>query len=114
VLYEGGANLSTGQRQLLSFARVVAHDPQIVVLDEATASIDTETEAMIQEALNRLLAGRTSLVIAHRLSTIKHADRILVISGGRLVEEGTHFELLAKGGAYYSLYRLQYGEQESQ
>ncbi len=110
VLTEGGGNISTGQRQLLSFARVVAHDPHIVVLDEATASIDTETERLIQEALNRLLAGRTSLVIAHRLSTIKHADRILVISRGRLVEEGTHAELLAKGGAYYQLYRLQYQE----
>jgi len=112
-LAEGGSNLSTGQRQLLSFARVVAHDPQIVVLDEATASIDTETERLIQEALGRLLAGRTSLVIAHRLSTIKHADRILVISHGKLAEEGTHSELLAVEGAYYSLYRLQYGEQEA-
>ena len=112
VLHEGGSNLSTGQRQLLSFARVVAHDPQIVVLDEATASIDTETERLIQEALNRLLAGRTSLVIAHRLSTIKHADRILVISGGRLAEAGTHQELLERRGAYHALYRLQYGEQE--
>ena len=110
LLTEGGGNISTGQRQLLSFARVVAHDPHIVVLDEATASIDTDTERLIQEALNRLLAGRTSLVIAHRLSTIKHADRILVISRGRLAEEGTHSELLAKRGAYYQLYRLQYQE----
>ncbi len=107
-LHEGGANLSTGERQLLSFARVVAHDPQIVVLDEATGSVDTETEKLIQGALRALLAGRTSLVIAHRISTIQHADRILVLSNGVLVEQGSHSELLARGGVYQSLYRLQY------
>ena len=107
-LAEGGTNLSTGQRQLLSFARVIAHDPAIIVLDEATASIDTETERLVQEALERVLAGRTSIIIAHRLSTIRHCDRILALSGGVLVEEGTHQRLLANQGLYATLYRLQY------
>lgn len=105
---EGGANLSTGQRQLLSFARVIAHDPRIIMLDEATSSVDTETEQLVQRALEVLLDGRTSLVIAHRLSTIKNADRILVLSHGTLAEQGTHEELLAREGLYHSLYRLQY------
>jgi ATP-binding cassette subfamily B protein len=108
-LSEGGANLSQGQRQLVSFARVLAHDPAVVILDEATSSIDTETERMVQRALVALLAGRTSLVIAHRLSTIRHADRIVVLAEGRVAESGTHEELLAKKGIYWNLYRLQFG-----
>jgi ATP-binding cassette subfamily B protein len=108
MLSEGATNISSGQRQLISFARVIAHNPAIVVLDEATSSIDTETEHLIQLGMQRVLAGRTSVVIAHRLSTIRHADRILVLSGGRLVEEGRHEELIAKDGLYATLYRLQY------
>lgn len=108
-LAEGGSNLSGGQRQLLSFARVLAHDPSVIILDEATSAVDTETEAMIQRGLEGLLAGRTSIVIAHRLSTIRNADRIVVLSGGRVAEEGRHEELLARRGLYWNLYRLQYG-----
>jgi ATP-binding cassette subfamily B protein len=108
VLSEGASNISSGQRQLISFARVIAHNPAIVILDEATSSVDTETEHLIQLGMQRVLAGRTSIVIAHRLSTIKNADRILVLSGGRLAEEGTHGELIAKDGLYAGLYRLQY------
>jgi ATP-binding cassette subfamily B protein len=108
VLSEGAANISSGQRQLISFARVIAHNPRIVILDEATSSIDTETENLIRLGMQRVLAGRTSIVIAHRLSTIKNADRILVLSGGRLVEEGRHEELIRKNGLYAGLYRLQY------
>jgi ATP-binding cassette subfamily B protein len=108
---ERGAGLSVGQKQLLSFARALAFDPRILILDEATSSIDTETEQLIQQALVRLLAGRTSLVIAHRLSTIQRADRILVLHKGRLREEGTHQELLARRGIYHRLYQLQYREQ---
>jgi ATP-binding cassette, subfamily B, multidrug efflux pump len=110
-LQEGGANLSSGQRQLLSFARTLAGDPRIIVLDEATSSIDTETEKLVQAALERLLEGRTSLVIAHRLSTIRYASRILVLSHGHLAESGTHEELIAEDGLYASLYRLQYESQ---
>ena len=110
---EGGVNFSAGQRQLISFARIIAHEPEIVILDEATASIDTETEKLIQEALVTLLKGRTSLVIAHRLSTIQHADRIMVLNEGLLVEEGTHGELMARRGAYYNLYRLQYEKNQA-
>lgn len=110
ILHEGAANISTGQRQLVAFARVLAHNPRVIILDEATASVDTETEALIQDGIRTLLKGRTSLVIAHRLSTIKHADRILVLSNGRLAEEGTHEDLLAMRGLYYNLYRLQYRE----
>ena len=108
VLSEGAANISSGQRQLISFARVIAHNPAIVILDEATSSVDTETERLIQLGIQRVLAGRTSLVIAHRLSTIRHADRILVLSGGRLAEEGRHDELIRRSGLYAGLYRLQY------
>ena len=108
VLTEGATNISTGQRQLLSFARVVAQDPRIIIMDEATANIDTQTERLIQKAMELLLEGRTSVVIAHRLSTIKHADRILVLSGGELVEQGTHDELIELHGVYFNLYRLQY------
>jgi ATP-binding cassette subfamily B protein len=109
---ERGSSLSQGQRQLLSFARVLAHDPNILVLDEATSSIDTETEQMIQRALERILQGRTSLVVAHRLSTIRYADAILVLHKGLLREQGTHDELVAAGGLYQTLYELQYREQE--
>ncbi|MDR0503843.1 MAG: ABC transporter ATP-binding protein/permease [Treponema sp.] len=109
ALSEGAANISTGQRQLISFARVIAHNPRVVVLDEATSSIDTETERLIQLGIKKVLAGRTSFVIAHRLSTIRDADRILVLSAGRLVEEGSHEQLIKRGGLYSGLYSLQYG-----
>lgn len=108
VLTEGATNLSAGQRQLISFARVLAQDPRVLILDEATANIDTETEALIQQALAELLKNRTSLVIAHRLSTIRRAHRILVLDQGRIAEGGTHDELMAHRGFYYNLYRLQY------
>ena len=107
-LGEGAATLSSGQRQLLSFARVVAHDPSIVVLDEATSSVDTDTERLLQEGLSGMMRGRTTVAIAHRLSTIRHADRILVLADGRLAEAGDHDSLIAKRGIYYNLYRLQY------
>lgn len=107
-LGEGGGALSHGQRQLLTFARAVLADPRILILDEATSSIDTRTEALIQRALARLLAGRTSVVIAHRLSTIRNADLILVIDEGRIVERGTHETLLAANGTYAALYRRQF------
>lgn len=109
---ERGASLSHGQRQLLSFVRALVYDPEILVLDEATSSVDTETEHIIQEALEKLLEGRTSLVIAHRLSTIQHADQILVLHKGILREHGNHQELLALDGLYRRLYELQYKEQE--
>ncbi len=109
VVRERGSNLSVGQKQLISFARALAYDPRILVLDEATSSVDSETEGLIQEALRTLLEGRTSLIIAHRLSTVVGADRILVLHHGRLVEEGTHRELLARGGIYSRLYRIQFG-----
>jgi ATP-binding cassette subfamily B protein len=105
---ERGNNFSTGQRQLLSFARALAHDPAILVLDEATSSVDPETEGLIQDALETLLEGRTAILIAHRLSTIERADRILVIHRGEVRESGTHAELLARGGIYAKLYRLQF------
>ena len=108
---ERGAGLSVGQKQLISFARALAFDPAILILDEATSSVDTETEQRIQEALDRLLVGRTSLVIAHRLSTVQRCDRILVMHKGELREQGTHQELLAKRGIYYRLYLLQYRDQ---
>ncbi|PSN13450.1 long-chain fatty acid--CoA ligase, partial [filamentous cyanobacterium CCT1] len=106
-LRERGTNLSGGQKQLLAFARAAIRDPGILVLDEATANLDVGTEAMIQEALERLLEGRTAIIIAHRLSTIRNVDRILVLKHGELVEQGSHDELLAKEGLYSSLYRLQ-------
>jgi len=106
---ERGSNLSTGQRQLIAFARALAHDPTILILDEATSSVDPETEWLIQDALAKLLEGRTALIIAHRLSTIENADRILVLHKGELREQGTHAELLARGGVYARLYRMQYG-----
>ncbi len=109
---ERGATLSGGQKQLISFARSLAHDPEILILDEATSSVDTQTEHMIQEALERLITGRTSIVVAHRLSTIQRADRILVFHKGRLREQGVHQSLLAERGLYYKLYQLQYRDQE--
>jgi ATP-binding cassette, subfamily B, multidrug efflux pump len=109
---ERGGTLSVGQRQLVSFARALAHNPRFLILDEATSSVDTKTELMIREALDRLLTGRTAVVIAHRLSTIQHSQRILVFHRGRLREQGSHQELLALGGIYYRLYQLQYKEQE--
>lgn len=109
---ERGASLSHGQRQMLSFVRALVYDPEILVLDEATSSVDTESEHLIQEALEKLMQGRTSLIIAHRLSTIQHADQILVMHRGELRERGTHQQLLALGGLYRKLYELQYKEQE--
>ena len=111
---EGGARLSTGQKQLISFARVMLADPRIFVLDEATSSIDTETEQLIQQAITHVLRGRTSFIVAHRLSTIRHADRILVIRGGRVVETGTHEALMAARRYYYDLYTHQFREEAMQ
>jgi ATP-binding cassette subfamily B protein len=108
VLAEGGSNLSAGQRQLLAIARAVLADPKILILDEATSSVDTRTEMKIQEAMVALMKNRTSLIIAHRLSTIRDADRIIVLRDGSIVEEGNHDALLAKGGEYAKLYRTQF------
>jgi len=107
-LAERGANLSVGERQLLSFARALSFDPPLLILDEATSSVDPYTERLIQEGIDKLLKGRTSLVVAHRLSTILNSDRIIVVDGGRIVEKGTHEELLKKGGLYKHLYELQF------
>ncbi len=112
-LRERGANLSGGQKQLLAFARVAIRDPRILVLDEATANLDVVTEARIQASLDRLLVERTAIIIAHRLSTIRNVDRILVLKQGRLVESGSHDQLLDLGGLYASLYRLQLLGQEA-
>jgi ATP-binding cassette subfamily B protein len=112
AIRERGSGLSTGQKQLISFARALAHDPRYLILDEATSSVDTETEFRVRDALNRMVEGRTSIVIAHRLSTIQRSDRILVMHKGRLRETGTHQELLAQRGIYWKLYQLQYQEQE--
>jgi len=111
VLGERGASLSVGQKQLLAFARALAYDPKILILDEATSSIDTETELLIREALEKLMAGRTSIVVAHRLSTVQNADRIIVLHHGRIREMGTHQELLRLKGLYWKLYQLQYKDQ---
>lgn len=110
---EGGNRLSTGEKQLISFARAIIHNPRIFVLDEATSSVDTETEFMIQQAIETTLEGRTSFIIAHRLSTIRHADRILVIEDGKIVQEGTHKQLMAAQGEYYQLYTAQFREELS-
>jgi len=109
---ERGATLSVGQKQLISFARALAYDPKILILDEATSSVDTETEQLIQKAIRKLLVGRTAIVIAHRLSTIQNADKIIVMHKGEIRETGNHQELLAKRGIYYKLYQLQYKDQE--
>lgn len=109
---EAGERLSTGEKQLISFARAIIADPSIVILDEATSSIDTQSERIIQDAISKLLEGRTSFVVAHRLSTIVHADKILVMQFGEIVEQGTHDELLAKHGYYYELYTNQYREEQ--
>jgi ATP-binding cassette, subfamily B, multidrug efflux pump len=109
---ERGSTLSTGQKQLISFARALAHDPKILILDEATSSVDTETELRVRDALNRMVEGRTSVVIAHRLSTIQRADKIIVMHKGHVREVGTHQQLLAQRGIYYKLYQLQYKDQE--
>jgi ATP-binding cassette subfamily B protein len=109
---ERGTTLSAGQRQLLSFARALAHDPKILILDEATSSVDTETEIQIRKAIDRLMEGRTSIIIAHRLSTIQRCDKIIVMHKGRVREIGTHQQLLAQRGIYYKLYQLQYKDQE--
>jgi ATP-binding cassette subfamily B multidrug efflux pump len=109
---ERGSTLSTGQKQLISFARALAHNPQILILDEATSSVDTETEFRVRDALSRMVQGRTSLVIAHRLSTVQRADKIIVMHKGRVREMGTHQQLLAQRGVYYKLYQLQYKDQE--
>jgi len=108
---ERGATLSAGQRQLLSFARALVFDPGILILDEATSNIDTETELLIQDAIDRIIKGRTTLIVAHRLSTIQHADKIIVMSKGEIKESGNHQELLAKQGMYYDLYTLQYSDE---
>jgi ATP-binding cassette subfamily B protein len=105
-------NFSTGERQLLSFARALARRPEILLLDEATANVDTDTEALIQDALHQLMEGKTSIVVAHRLSTIQDVDRIYVLHRGELRESGTHEELLEARGLYWRLYQLQYAAQE--
>jgi ATP-binding cassette subfamily B protein len=109
---ERGSTLSTGQKQLISFARALAHEPKILILDEATSSVDTETEFKVRDALNRMVEGRTSLIIAHRLSTVQRADKIIVMHKGKVREMGTHQELLANRGVYFKLYQLQYKDQE--
>jgi ATP-binding cassette subfamily B protein len=112
AVHERGSTLSTGQKQLISFARALAHDPKILILDEATSSVDTETEFRVRDALTRMVEGRTSLIIAHRLSTIQRADKIIVMHKGQVREIGTHQQLLANRGIYYKLYQLQYKDQE--
>ena len=110
VLNEEAGNISQGQKQLLTIARTIVSDPEILILDEATSSVDTRTELAIQKAMDALTAGRTSFIIAHRLSTIRNADVILVMNGGDIVETGTHKELLAKGGFYAELYNSQFAD----
>ena len=106
-------NISGGQRQRISIARAILKNPQILILDEATSALDTESERVVQEALDRLMIGRTSFVIAHRLSTIKNADKIMVLEKGTLAEMGTHEELMAKDGLYAHLYKIQYRSKET-
>ncbi len=110
---ESGGKLSTGEKQLISFARAILADPAIFVLDEATSSIDTQTEQLIQQATGKLLKGHTSFIIAHRLSTIRQADLILVVKDGKIIERGTHRELLEERGYYYELYSRQFEEEAS-
>ena len=109
---ERGNNFSAGQRQLLSFARTILHKPSVMILDEATANIDTETELLIQDSLEKMKNIGTMLIVAHRLSTIQHADNIIVLSLGKIVEQGTHQQLLAAHGRYYQLYTLQYHREQ--
>ena len=112
-LGDRGVNISGGQRQRIAIARAILKNPQILILDEATSALDTESERVVQEALDRLMVGRTSFVIAHRLSTIKNADKILVMEKGKIVEEGNHDELMAKDGLYAHLYQIQYRNKEA-
>ena len=109
---ERGSTLSTGQKQLISFARALAHNPKILILDEATSSVDTETEFRVRDALTRMVEGRTSIMIAHRLSTIQRANKIIVMHKGKVREIGSHQQLLANRGIYWKLYQLQYKDQE--
>ena len=109
---ERGSTLSTGQKQLISFARALAHNPKILVLDEATSSVDTETEFRVRDALTRMVEGRTSIIIAHRLSTIQRANKIIVMHKGQVREIGSHQQLLSQRGIYWKLYQLQYKDQE--
>ncbi len=112
MLGERGSGLSQGQRQLISIARAALANPRILILDEATSSVDTRTERLIQQAFDQLLEGRTSFVIAHRLSTIRHADQVLMLKDGQIIERGTHDQLLAQHGAYYDLYMSQFRREE--
>ena len=108
---EGGGNLSTGEKQLISFARAILADPRILILDEATSSVDTETERLIQDAVESVISERTSFIIAHRLSTIVNSDVILAVRNGKIVESGTHRELMKKRGYYHSLYTRQFEDE---
>jgi len=112
-IIEQGINLSFGERQLLSFARALVFDPQIIILDEATSAVDPQSEKIIQEGLKTLLQNRTAIIIAHRLTTTRLADRILIIHQGRLIEQGSHNELLKKKGFYYKFYKLQYIQEKA-
>jgi len=114
VVRERGNNFSAGQRQLLSFARTIVHRPSVMILDEATANIDTETEVLIQDSLEKMKNIGTMLIVAHRLSTIQHSDNIILLSHGKIIEQGTHQELLAQHGRYHQLYTLQYHKQQLQ
>jgi ATP-binding cassette subfamily B protein len=109
-LDDGGSQLSGGQKQLISFARAIIRNPRLLILDEATSSIDTESEGVIQSAMNKILQGRTSIIIAHRLSTIVNCDRILVMSEGKIIEDGSHCELMSRKGHYHHLYMNQFRE----
>jgi ATP-binding cassette subfamily B protein len=110
VLSEGGASISSGERQLISIARAFARDPQLILFDEATSYIDSETEIKIQDAMEKLMKGRTAIIVAHRLSTVRQADRIVVLNRGRIVESGHHTELMERKGFYYRLHKAQASE----